>query len=156
MLVLAGGAAAINLPFYSILVLPILFAAGMCLADTGDGVLMNAACGWAFARPVRKVFNNLTTTAISVIVALAIGTIELVGVLAERVRHHPRTCGRGRTHQPGDYAGYAASERRWNATRVVKLRLLGSCCPCHVPRGLEGYLVTDDRLHVADHLRALA
>ncbi|MDT3440762.1 MULTISPECIES: HoxN/HupN/NixA family nickel/cobalt transporter [unclassified Pseudofrankia] len=84
LLVLAGGSAAFNLPFYSILVLPILFAAGMCLMDTIDGVFMNAAYGWAFARPVRKVFYNLTITTISVIVALVIGTIELVGVLADR------------------------------------------------------------------------
>jgi high-affinity nickel-transport protein len=84
LLVLAGGAAAFNLPFYTILVLPILFAAGMCLMDTTDGVFMNAAYGWAFARPVRKVFYNLTITAISVVVALVIGTIELIGVLAER------------------------------------------------------------------------
>ncbi len=106
LLVLAGGAAAINLPFYSILVLPILFAAGMCLADTGDGVLMNAAYGWAFARPVRKVFYNLTITAISVIVALAIGTIELIGVLAERlaITHGP-VAAVARINL--DYAGYA-------------------------------------------------
>ena len=84
LLVLAGGAAAFNLPFYAILVLPVLFAAGMCLADTIDGVFMNAAYGWAFAKPVRKVFYNLTITTISVIVALVIGTIELVGVLADR------------------------------------------------------------------------
>jgi nickel/cobalt transporter (NiCoT) family protein len=85
LLVMAGGAAAFNLPFYSILVLPILFAAGMCLMDTIDGVFMNAAYGWAFARPVRKVFYNLTITTISVVVALVIGTIELVGVLADRL-----------------------------------------------------------------------
>jgi len=84
LLVLAGGAAAFNLPFYTILVLPILFAAGMCLMDTLDGVFMNAAYGWAFARPVRKVFYNITITAISVAVALIIGTIELVSVLADR------------------------------------------------------------------------
>ncbi len=84
LLVLAGGAAAFHLPFYAILVLPILFAAGMCLLDTVDGVLMNAAYGWAFARPVRKVYYNLTITTISVLVALVIGTIELVGVLADR------------------------------------------------------------------------
>ncbi|HEY3557170.1 MAG TPA: HoxN/HupN/NixA family nickel/cobalt transporter [Kribbella sp.] len=84
LLVMAGGAAAFNLPFYSILVLPILFAAGMCLMDTIDGVFMNAAYGWAFAKPVRKVFYNLTITSISVIVALVIGTIELIGVLADR------------------------------------------------------------------------
>ncbi len=85
LLVMAGGAAAFDLPFYSILVLPILFAAGMCLMDTADGVFMNAAYGWAFARPVRKVFYNITITAISVAVALVIGTIELIGVLADRL-----------------------------------------------------------------------
>jgi high-affinity nickel-transport protein len=53
LLVLAGGAAAFSLPFYAILVLPILFAAGMCLLDTTDGVFMNAAYGWAIAKPVR-------------------------------------------------------------------------------------------------------
>ena len=84
LLVLAGGAAAFNLPFYAILVLPILFASGMCLMDTIDGVFMNGAYGWAFARPVRKVFYNLTITTISVIVALVIGTIELIGVFADR------------------------------------------------------------------------
>jgi high-affinity nickel-transport protein len=53
--------------------------------DTIDGVFMNAAYGWAFARPVRKVFYNLIITTISVVVALVIGTIELVGVLADRL-----------------------------------------------------------------------
>jgi nickel/cobalt transporter (NiCoT) family protein len=84
LLVLAGGAAAFDLPFYAILVLPILFAAGMCLMDTVDGVFMNFAYGWAFAKPVRKVFYNITITAISVAVALVIGTIELVGVLVDQ------------------------------------------------------------------------
>ncbi|MGN6722435.1 MAG: HoxN/HupN/NixA family nickel/cobalt transporter [Marmoricola sp.] len=84
LLVLAGGAAAFNLPFYAILVLPVLFAAAMSLADTVDGVFMNFAYGWAFARPVRKVFYNLTITSLSVVVALVIGTIELVGVAADR------------------------------------------------------------------------
>ncbi|OFJ51174.1 nickel transporter [Mycolicibacterium grossiae] len=85
LLVLAGGAAAFNLPFYAVLVLPILFAAGMCLMDTTDGVFMNYAYGWAFAKPVRKIFYNLTITSISVAVALIIGTIELIGVLADRL-----------------------------------------------------------------------
>ena len=84
LLVLAGGAAAFNLPFYVILVLPVLFAAGMCLMDTTDGVFMNAAYGWAFMKPVRKVFYNITITAVSVAVALVIGTIELIGVLADQ------------------------------------------------------------------------
>jgi high-affinity nickel-transport protein len=86
LLVLAGGAAAFNLPFYAVLVLPILFAAGMCLADSVDGVFMNAAYGWAFAKPVRKVFYNITITAISVVVAVIIGTIELLGVLADQAK----------------------------------------------------------------------
>lgn len=85
LLVLAGGAATFNLPFYAILVLPILFAAGMCLMDTTDGVFMNYAYGWAFAKPVRKIFYNMTITSISVAVALIIGTIELVGVIADRL-----------------------------------------------------------------------
>ena len=91
LLVLAGGAAAFALPFYAILVLPVLFAAAMCLMDTLDGVLMTGAYGWATRRPVRKVFYNLTITSISVAVALVIGTIELVGVLAEEtgIQHGP-------------------------------------------------------------------
>jgi nickel/cobalt transporter (NiCoT) family protein len=86
LLVLAGGAAAFNLPFYAILVLPILFAGGMCLMDTMDGVFMNFAYGWAFAKPVRKVFYNITITAISVAVALIIGTVELIGVLVDQAQ----------------------------------------------------------------------
>jgi high-affinity nickel-transport protein len=85
LLVLAGGAAAFSLPFYAILVLPILFAAGMSLLDTIDGIFMNFAYGWAFARPVRKVFYNITITALSVAVALVIGTIELLSVVTEQV-----------------------------------------------------------------------
>ena len=96
LLVLAGGAAAFNLPFYAILVLPILFAAGMCLMDTTDGVFMNAAYGWAFAKPVRKVFYNITITSISVAVALIIGTIELIGVLADQANITPGRSPRSR------------------------------------------------------------
>jgi nickel/cobalt transporter (NiCoT) family protein len=105
LLVLAGGAAAFSLPFYSILVLPILFAAGMCLMDTVDGVFMNAAYGWAFAKPVRKVFYNITITSISVAVALIIGTIELIGVLADQA--HIATGPLGWIANINlDYAGY--------------------------------------------------
>jgi high-affinity nickel-transport protein len=81
LLVLAGGAAASGLPFYAILCLPILFAAGMSLFDTIDGAFMNFAYGWAFTQPVRKLFYNLVVTALSVAVALVIGSIELLGVL---------------------------------------------------------------------------
>jgi high-affinity nickel-transport protein len=85
LLVLAGGAAAMALPFYAILMLPVLFAAGMVLMDTVDGIFMNAAYGWAFAKPVRKVFYNVVITSISVAVALVIGTVALVGVLVDRL-----------------------------------------------------------------------
>jgi high-affinity nickel-transport protein len=105
LLVLAGGAAVFNLPFYAILVLPVLFAAGMCLLDTVDGVFMNAAYGWAFAKPVRKVFYNITITSISVAVALIIGTVELVGVVADQtgVTSGPLAAV---ADIPLDYAGY--------------------------------------------------
>jgi nickel/cobalt transporter (NiCoT) family protein len=106
LLVLAGGAAAFNLPFYAILVLPILFAAGMCLMDTTDGVFMNAAYGWAFAKPVRKVFYNITITSISVAVALVIGTIELIGVFADQAKIDSGPLS-AIASIPLDYAGYA-------------------------------------------------
>jgi nickel/cobalt transporter (NiCoT) family protein len=85
LLVLAAGAAAFALPWYAILVLPILFAAGMSMFDTADGCFMNFAYGWAFAKPVRKIFYNLTVTALSVAVALIIGTIELISVLTDKL-----------------------------------------------------------------------
>jgi nickel/cobalt transporter (NiCoT) family protein len=81
LLVLAGTAAVSGLPFYAILSLPILFAGGMCLFDTIDGCFMNFAYDWAFARPVRKVFYNLTITGLSVFVALFVGTIEILGLI---------------------------------------------------------------------------
>ena len=84
LLVLAGGAAAFQLPWYAILTLPILFAAGMSLLDSLDGVFMNVAYGWAFARPVRKVYYNITVTSLSVAVALIIGSIELVSILVDK------------------------------------------------------------------------
>ena len=105
LLVLAGGAAAFNLPFYAILILPILFAAGMCLLDTIDGVFMNFAYGWAFAKPVRKVFYNITITALSVAVALIIGTIELIGVLADQAKIESGPVA-AIAAIPLDYAGY--------------------------------------------------
>jgi high-affinity nickel-transport protein len=85
LLVLAGGAALSGLPFYAILCLPILFAAGMSLLDTLDGVFMRFAYGWSFAKPVRRVYYNLTVTGLSVVVALLIGTVELLSVLADKL-----------------------------------------------------------------------
>jgi high-affinity nickel-transport protein len=85
LLVLAGSAVVSGLPFYAILSLPILFAAGMCLFDTADGCFMNFAYDWAFARPVRKVYYNLTITGLSVFVAVFIGTIEILGLIGQEV-----------------------------------------------------------------------
>ncbi len=85
LLFLAAGAAGAGQPFYAILCLPILFAAGMSLLDTIDGSFMNFAYGWAFSKPVRKVYYNITVTALSVAVAFVIGTVELLGLAANEL-----------------------------------------------------------------------
>ncbi|MGZ4590200.1 MAG: Nickel transporter NicT [Actinomycetes bacterium] len=85
LLVLAGGAAAFNLPWYALLTLPVLFAAGMSLLDSVDGCFMNFAYGWAFSKPVRKVYYNITITGLSVAVALVIGTIEISSIVTEQL-----------------------------------------------------------------------
>jgi high-affinity nickel-transport protein len=84
---LAGTAAAATqgLPIYAVLALPLLFAGGMTLFDSLDGVFMSTAYGWAFARPVRKIYYNLTVTGLSVAVAFLIGGIEIVGLLATKL-----------------------------------------------------------------------
>lgn len=74
-----------HLPFYSIMCLPILFAAGMSLMDTLDGIFMNVAYSWAFARPVRRVYYNLAVTGLSVSICLFIATVELLGLLPKEV-----------------------------------------------------------------------
>src|SRR6516165_1796763 len=83
LLVLAGTAVVGGLPFYAVLSLPILFAAGMSLFDAADGCFMNFAYDWAFARPVRKVYYNLTITGLSVFVAVFVGAVEVLGLLAQ-------------------------------------------------------------------------
>jgi high-affinity nickel-transport protein len=81
LLALAGSGAAAGLPWYAIVVLPLLFAAGMSVMDTIDGLFMNVAYDWAFSDPVRKIFYNLAITGLSIAVALFIGSIELIKVL---------------------------------------------------------------------------
>ena len=85
LLILASAGAAYALPWYAIMCLPVLFAAGMCLLDTIDGVFMNVAYGWAFSRPVRKVYYNITITSLSVLVAFVIGGIELLGLMTRKL-----------------------------------------------------------------------
>ena len=86
LLVLASAGAAYALPWYAIMCLPVLFAAGMSLLDTIDGTFMNFAYGWAFSQPVRKVYYNITITSLSVLVAFVIGAIELLSLLAHGLR----------------------------------------------------------------------
>ncbi len=71
-----------GLSFLSILIFPVLFAAGMSLIDTTDNILMLGAYGWAFVKPIRKIYYNMTITSLSVIVALAVGGVETLGLLA--------------------------------------------------------------------------
>jgi high-affinity nickel-transport protein len=73
-----------GLPLSSILVFPVLFAAGMSLVDSTDNILMLGAYGWAFVKPIRKLYYNVTITAVSVVVALAVGGIEALGLVAGR------------------------------------------------------------------------
>ncbi|WP_328558422.1 MULTISPECIES: HoxN/HupN/NixA family nickel/cobalt transporter [unclassified Streptomyces] len=85
LLVMAASGAATGLPWYAVLCLPVLFAAGMSLLDTIDGSFMSVAYGWAFSHPVRKIYYNLTVTGLSVAVALIIGTVELLALLADQL-----------------------------------------------------------------------
>jgi nickel/cobalt transporter (NiCoT) family protein len=77
-----------GLPYFAVLALPFLFSGGMMLFDTLDGCFMNFAYGWAFARPVRKVYYNLVITALSIGAAFIIGTIEILGILTTELHLH--------------------------------------------------------------------
>jgi nickel/cobalt transporter (NiCoT) family protein len=81
-------AATSGLPFYAVLALPLLFSGGMILFDSLDGCFMNFAYGWAFARPVRKVYYNLVITGLSIAAAFLIGTVEMLGVLTGELHLH--------------------------------------------------------------------
>jgi high-affinity nickel-transport protein len=82
LLAIAGGAVVNGMPWYAVMVLPILFTAGMAVLDTTDGVFMNRAYGWAFDRPIRKMYYNMLVTSLSVVIAVAVGTIEIVAVIS--------------------------------------------------------------------------
>jgi high-affinity nickel-transport protein len=88
LLAMTAGASAGQLPIGAVLCLPVLFAAGMTLMDTTDGVLMSKAYDWAFVNPMRKLLYNLVITALSVAVALGIGIIELMQAAIHLL--HPR------------------------------------------------------------------
>ncbi len=88
LITMTAGAATGNLPVGAVLSLPILFAAGMTLVDTTDGVLMTKACGWALINPLRKIFYNVAVTGLSAALALVIGTVELLQLLARLLHLH--------------------------------------------------------------------
>ncbi len=79
--VLAGAIGTYHVPFYTAFLLPLMFTAGMTLADTTDSIMMLGAYGWAFVRPIRKLFYNMTITLISVLVALIIGGLETLSIV---------------------------------------------------------------------------
>src|SRR6202165_795217 len=87
-LAISAGAAAQHLPLYALISLPLIFAAGMSLMDTADGAFMSQAYAWAFSHPVRRVFYNLTMTALSVFVALFVGLFELSQLLVQQLGLH--------------------------------------------------------------------
>lgn len=80
--------AAKGLSIWSILVFPTLFTAGMALVDSTDSILMLGAYGWAFVKPIRKLYYNITITAVSVLVALIVGGIEILALLSDRLQIH--------------------------------------------------------------------
>jgi high-affinity nickel-transport protein len=82
---ISAAEAARGLSIWSILVFPALFTAGMSLVDTSDGVLMVGAYGWAFVDPLRKLYYNLTITGVSVVVAVVVGSIEALGLVADKL-----------------------------------------------------------------------
>ena len=75
-----------GLPIFAILIFPLLFTAGMSLIDTTDGILMLGAYGWAFVKPVRKLYYNMNITLVSVLVALLVGTIEALSVVVDQLK----------------------------------------------------------------------
>ncbi len=81
-LALSAKSAGVGIPLWIIMLLPVLFTVGMCLVDTLDGILMLGAYGWAFIKPARKLYYNISITTISVLVAFVVGTAELAQMLA--------------------------------------------------------------------------
>ncbi|KAB1654580.1 HoxN/HupN/NixA family nickel/cobalt transporter [Pseudoclavibacter chungangensis] len=88
LLVLAGASIASGLPWWAMLSLPLLFAAGMCLFDTLDGAFMNVAYRWAVAQPVRRLTYNVVVTTLSVVIALVIGALQVLSLVGERFELH--------------------------------------------------------------------
>ena len=101
---LAATSGAGHIPVLFILILPALFAAGMCTVDTTDGVLMLGAYGWAYVKPIRKLYYNLNITLVSVIIAFGVGGFEVLSLVA---------------------AQFGLTGGVWDAVTGVDLRLVG-------------------------------
>jgi nickel/cobalt transporter (NiCoT) family protein len=99
-----------SVPLWAILVLPLLFTVGMVLVDTTDGIMMRFAYGWAFLRPIRKIYYNLTITVISVLVAFGIGTLEVLGVVANAL---------GLTGGAWSFVDFVNGEQAWELVGFV-------------------------------------
>ena len=110
MLGISAAQASQGLSIWSILVFPALFTAGMTLVDTTDSVLMVGAYGWAFVKPIRKLYYNLTITAVSAVVALLIGSVEALGLIAT----HKQALG---PRNPHPSLGYREPHRRRQSLR---------------------------------------
>ena len=135
LLVLAGSAVVGGLPFYAVLSLPILFAAGMCLFDTLDGCFMNFAYDWAFAKPIRKIYYNLTITGLSVFVALFIGTMRSSASLRANTTSPAdsgTSCRTSTSTGPGSSSWVSSSSPgswRWPSGTSDRSNENGSCRP---------------------------
>ena len=104
----------------TIMVFPALFAAGMTLIDTTDGVLMLGAYGWAFMKPIRKLYYNMTITAVSVVVALVVGGLETLNLIGDQL---------GLTGGGGFWGAIGAHQRQFRRARLHHHR--------HIPRRLD-------------------
>lgn len=132
LLAISAGVATHSTSFLAVLSLPTLFAAGMSLMDTADGIFMTHAYNWAFSTPIRKVYYNITVTSLSVVLALAIGTVEILQVLSDRFGFWTWTSALDITNLGYLVAGLFAAtwtlslivwktrriEERWSASRV--------------------------------------
>ncbi|MEK6649213.1 MAG: HoxN/HupN/NixA family nickel/cobalt transporter [Actinomycetota bacterium] len=141
LLVLAGTSVIAGLPWWAILSLPLFFASGMSLLDTIDGSFMNFAYGWAFSKPVRKVYYNIVITSLSVGVALFIGGLEILQVLAKQL------------NLTGGFWNYAAN---FNLNSVGYVIVAGFAVVWIIALTLWRYGRVEERWHDKAHAAQLA
>ena len=141
LLVLAGTSVIAGLPWWAILSLPLFFASGMSLLDTIDGSFMNFAYGWAFSKPVRKVYYNIVITSLSVCVALFIGGLEILQVLAKQL------------NLTGGFWNYAAN---FNLNSVGYVIVAGFAVVWIIALTLWRYGRVEERWHDKAHAAQLA